>query len=304
MANISDHQQTRLRALQRLVIDIGRQRFDEQYGDLKLTPVVGLICAYEEEANIADVLRRVPKVACGLEVTPLVIVDGGRGRDRACRHGGGGRHLCVPGQPGHGVALRVGYDLCVALGAQYVVTFDADGQNDPVEIPQLLQPLVDDGADFVVASRRLGVDKTADRYRQLGVVFFATLMNLLTGSHLTDTSNGFRALRATMLADVKGRLEQDQYQTAELLVTSLKRGWRVTSDPPCGTSGRRASRKRAGTSSTASVTRQCCSGPGAGSVELLTPSAAAGRGVVTGISLTCFGGCFPTSREAHRAAGW
>ena len=78
MANISDHQQTRLRALQRLVIDIGRQDFDERYGDLRLTPVVGLICAYEEEANIADVLRRVPKVACGLEVTPLVIVDGGQ----------------------------------------------------------------------------------------------------------------------------------------------------------------------------------------------------------------------------------
>ena len=38
----------------------GRKRFDEQYGDLKLTPVVGLICAYEEEANIGDVLRRVP----------------------------------------------------------------------------------------------------------------------------------------------------------------------------------------------------------------------------------------------------
>ena len=65
MANISDHQQTRLRALQRLVIDIGR-RFDEQYGDLKLTPVVGLICAYEEEANIGDVLRRVRSRPVGL----------------------------------------------------------------------------------------------------------------------------------------------------------------------------------------------------------------------------------------------
>jgi len=65
MANISDHQQTRLRALQRLVIDLGRKNFDERHGESQLTPVVGLICAYEEEANIADVLRRVPKVACG-----------------------------------------------------------------------------------------------------------------------------------------------------------------------------------------------------------------------------------------------
>jgi hypothetical protein len=87
---------------------------------------------------------------------------------------------------------------------------------------------VEDAADFVVASRRLGVDTTEDRYRRQGVVFFAWLVNRLTGAHLTDTSNGFRALRASMLSDVAPRLEQDQYQTADLLITALSRGWRVT----------------------------------------------------------------------------
>ena len=56
-------------------------------------------------------------------------------------------------------------------------------------------------------------------------------MNRLTGARLTDTSNGYRALRATMLSDVVGRLEQDQYQTAELLITCLSRGWRVAERP-------------------------------------------------------------------------
>jgi hypothetical protein len=77
MANVSDRQHARLRALQRLVIDLARKDFDERYPGLELTPVVALICAYEEEANIGDVLRLVPKEACGLAVTPLVIVDGG-----------------------------------------------------------------------------------------------------------------------------------------------------------------------------------------------------------------------------------
>jgi hypothetical protein len=95
----------------------------------------------------------------------------------------------------------------------------------------LLQPVVDDAADFVVASRRLGVDETADSYRKAGVVWFSWLMNRLMGSNLTDTSNGFRALRATLLADVVPRLEQDQYQTAELLITALSRGWRVDERP-------------------------------------------------------------------------
>jgi len=80
-----------------------------------------------------------------------------------------GRDLRVPGQPRHGVALRVGYELCLAGGAEYVVTLDADGQNDPAEIPVMLQPLLDDEADFVIASRRLGVDHTEDQLRRAGV---------------------------------------------------------------------------------------------------------------------------------------
>jgi hypothetical protein len=112
-----------------------------------------------------------------------------------------------------------------------VVTLDADGQNDPSEIPQILKPLLADQADFVVASRVLGVDQTSDVVRKVGVRFFSFVMNRMTGANLTDTSTGYRALRVTMLADVIDRLTQEQYQTAELLITCLKRGWRATEVP-------------------------------------------------------------------------
>lgn len=221
-------QRMRLRALQGLVVDLGRQDFERRHADLKLTPVAALVCAYEEEGNIGDVLARMPATACGLEVTPVVVVDGGEDGTAEEARNAGAVTFAFPVNLGHGMALRVGYDLCVRAGAQYVVTLDADGQNDPREMGGLLQPLVDDEADFVVASRRLGTDQSADRYRRAGVVFFAWLMNRLTGSQLTDTSNGYRALRATMLSDLVDRLEQDQYQTSELLITALGRGWRVT----------------------------------------------------------------------------
>jgi glycosyltransferase involved in cell wall biosynthesis len=159
------------------------------------------------------------------------VVDGGEDRTAEVAREHGAVTFTFPVNLGHGVALRVGYDLCVREGAQYVVTLDADGQNDPGELAGMLEPLVGDSADFVVASRRLGVDHTDDSYRRLGVVFFAWLMNRLNGTHLTDTSNGYRAMRAAMLADVMGRLEQDQYQTAELLTTAVRRGWRVTERP-------------------------------------------------------------------------
>ena len=62
----------------RRVIESSRQDFDTRYPDVKLSPVVGLICAYEEEDNIGAVLAAMPAEACGLAVTTLVVVDAWR----------------------------------------------------------------------------------------------------------------------------------------------------------------------------------------------------------------------------------
>ena len=95
----------------------------------------------------------------------------------------------------------------------------------------MLQPLVDDEADFVVASRVLGTDTTTDNTRKAGVRVFSWMLSTIGHTKLTDTSNGYRALRVSMLDDVAYRLVQPQYQTAELLIIAMRRGWRVTERP-------------------------------------------------------------------------
>ena len=99
-------------------------------------------------------------------MSTLVIVDGGSDRTDEVSLEAGAITFVLSENLGHGYALRIGYALCVELGAQYVVTLDADGQNDPAEIPVMLQPLLDDEADFVLASRVLGQDTTTDRVSQ------------------------------------------------------------------------------------------------------------------------------------------
>ena len=215
----------------RRVIEESRREFDQRHPDVKLSPVVGLICAYDEEDNIGAVLAAMPAEACGLAVTTLVVVDGGTDKTDQVAKDSGAVTFVLSENLGHGYALRVGYALCIELGAQYVVTLDADGQNDPGEIPVMLQPLVDDEADFVVASRVLGRDTTTDRFRKAGVRVFSLVMSGMGRTKLTDTSNGYRALRVSMLDDVAHRLVQPQYQTAELLIIAMKRGWRVTERP-------------------------------------------------------------------------
>jgi glycosyltransferase involved in cell wall biosynthesis len=215
----------------RRVIAESRRAFDERYPALHLAPVVGLICAFEEEANIGGVLAAMPTEACGLPITTLVVVDGGADATDKVSLEAGAVTFVLSENLGHGYALRVGYALCIELGAQYVVTLDADGQNDPAEIPVMLQPLVDDEADFVVASRVLGRDTTTDRFRKAGVRVFSWVLSAIGHTKLTDTSNGYRALRVSMLDDIAYRLEQSQYQTAELLILAMRRGWHVTERP-------------------------------------------------------------------------
>jgi glycosyltransferase involved in cell wall biosynthesis len=215
--------------MKRLGTDLARQDFNTRYPGLELAPVLVLIASYYEADNIGPVLKAVPAEIDGLPTSTLVVIDGGDdGTEDICAEHSA-FWVKLPVNLGHGVALRLGYELAISKGAAYVVTLDADGQNDPAEIPGLLEPVVSDELDFVVASRRLGVDHTDDQLRKTGVLVFASVINRLTGQNLTDTSNGFRALRIDVLKDVL--LEQDQYQTAELIISAASRGWRIGERP-------------------------------------------------------------------------
>lgn len=227
-----DLEKRRLGRLRGYAIEQAMQRFNADYPGFKPEKIIASLCAYEEEGNIGDVLAKMPADIDGQPYTTLVVVDGGDDRTaEIARSFEGVRVIEFPVNLGHGVALQVTYRYCIDNNVDFVVTLDSDGQNDPAEIPQVLAPLTKDEADFVVASRVLGEDRTSDLVRKSGVRFFSFVMNRMTGAKLTDTSTGYRALRVTMLADVIDRLTQEQYQTAELLITCLKRGWRSAEVP-------------------------------------------------------------------------
>ncbi|HMK62052.1 MAG TPA: glycosyltransferase family 2 protein [Acidimicrobiales bacterium] len=215
--------------LRQQITELGHQDFLRRHPHAHFGPVVALFASYLEADNIGPLLRRVPADAAGMAVSTLVVVDGGDdGTDKVVADAGA---YCavLPVNMGQGVALRLGYQLAAEHGARYVVTIDADGQDEPGAVPELLAPLVSGEADFVIASRRLGTDETTDPMRRAGAVVFSAVINRLLGQHLTDTSNGLRALRIEVLEDVT--LEQDQYQTAELIISAAARGWRLTEVP-------------------------------------------------------------------------
>jgi glycosyltransferase involved in cell wall biosynthesis len=204
--------------------------FRARHESLKLAPTVAIIAALNEQDSLGVVLDAIPDTACGLAIDTLVIDDGSTdGTGDVVRQREGVHLVRLERNCGHGVALRLGYQLANEYGAQFVVTLDADMQWDPVEIPVVLEPLVQDEADFVIGSRVLGTAETDDSVRHLGVTVFARLVSLLTRTHVTDTSSGFRAMRVEVTQTVPQ--VQVQYQTSELLIGAIYHGYRIAERP-------------------------------------------------------------------------
>jgi glycosyltransferase involved in cell wall biosynthesis len=193
-------------------------------------PVVAVIAALDEEESIGAVIEAIPPEACGLRIDTLVIDDGSTdGTARMVGKYDGVRLARLDRNCGHGVALRLGYLLAARHGARFVVTLDADMQWDPREIPTVLEPLAADEADFVIGSRVLGRAETDDALRHAGVTVFARLVSALTGTSVTDTSSGFRAMKAELTQQVPQ--VQVQYQTSELLIGAIYAGYRIAERP-------------------------------------------------------------------------
>jgi len=181
-----------------------------------------LIPAYNEAENIGVVLDQMPKEVCGVATEVLVVDDGSRDGtgDVAAEHGAPvARHVT---NRGGGAALRTGYRLMVESGALIVVTLDADGQHLPSEMPRLVEPVLSGEVDVAHGSRVLGHADRNTRARELGIVFFNRLVSFITRTHVTDCSNGYRAVRTTVLPQLV--LRQEQFHTSEFMIEAIKRG--------------------------------------------------------------------------------
>lgn len=203
-------------------------RFRETYGHPRLGPVVIVIAAYNEAQGLPRVLQRLPDRLGGL-ATDVVVVDDGSSDGTAELAGEHAYAVACPRNRGQGAALRLGYRIAREHGAAYILTTDADGQYGEDDFAAVLQPILDDRADWVTGSRVLGRSETHDRVRRTGTYVFAWLASLLTGTRVTDTSFGLRAMRAEVTAAVT--LNQPQYQSSELMLGVISHGFRVVEVP-------------------------------------------------------------------------
>ena len=185
--------------------------------------------AYNEAENLPVVLAAAPREVHGLKVRVVVCDDGSTDgtREVALHHGAYVVRSDI--NLGGGQALKAGFLLAQRVGIPLVVTLDADGQHRWEDLPRVVGPLVQGGAEVVVGSRFLGSSEGAELIRALGLRFFNQVLTLLTGQVVTDCSSGYRGLRVSSLQ--KLHLIQARHHTAELLIEAHHHHLKVVEVP-------------------------------------------------------------------------
>ena len=144
--------------------------------------------------NEAEVAAAVTRGVRAVHRHVVVVDDCSSDGTAAVAHSAGAVVLRHPINLGQGAALQTGIDYALAHGADYVVTFDADGQHRVEDIGVLLDVQRKTGADVVVGSRFLGTAENIPLMRRTLLKLAILFTRITSGAKLTDAHNGLRLL--------------------------------------------------------------------------------------------------------------
>ncbi|MGH2701864.1 MAG: glycosyltransferase family 2 protein [Actinomycetota bacterium] len=213
---------------------LAARKFAEEFGPDRnpagTQKLAVVIPALNEESSLPDVLASIPRSVHGLAVECIVVSDGSIDATEDAARLQGALVVRRDLRRGQGAAVALGYRIGLLRGAAVVATLDADGQYDPLELPQLVKPILDGEADVVHGSRILGKYESPIKGRQQGVRLFAWLTTKLARSPITDPASGFRAFSPEALKVLEFR--ENQFHASEVTVAASKRDLRVR-EVPC-----------------------------------------------------------------------
>lgn len=194
--------------------------------------VLALAPVFNEAGKVEAVVERA--LRSGVDEV-LVVDDGSTDESARIAQRLGATVVELGATLGVGAAIRAGYEYAMDNGYDIAVVMAGNNKDWPEEIPTLIAPIVSGDADLVQGSRWLVDDPQwgdMPRYRKLATRIHPVLFSIISGQRMTDTTNGFRAIRVDVLRDAQMNLKQpwlDEYELeVYLLYKAIKLGYRVT----------------------------------------------------------------------------
>jgi glycosyltransferase involved in cell wall biosynthesis len=163
-----------------------------------------VVPAWNEAENLVELLPRIRESVLGLGAeNRIIVIDDGSRDDTAevVRRQSADGVISLITQPrnlGKAAALKVGFNAALAQGADVVAMMDADGQDDPDELPRLLDRLKE-GAGLVTGARLERNDRFIKRNTSK---VYNWVTGRLSGAPGRDFNSGFKVMRADVAAAV------------------------------------------------------------------------------------------------------
>jgi len=197
-------------------------------GDQK---VLLVIPAHNEHGRVGNIIRAAKHI---LPSAKILVVNDCSSDDTGAESAEAGAdvvtHLI---NLGYGAALETGYLYALKYGYEFIVQMDGDGQHLPDEVPQILAPVLDGGADIAIGSRYLSSMSTykTSFVRKAGQKIFGMILSLITGYKITDPTSGFQCLnRKAFELFSRGQFPHD-FPDADVLLMAHYAGFRVKEVP-------------------------------------------------------------------------
>jgi glycosyltransferase involved in cell wall biosynthesis len=162
-----------------------------------------VIPTLNEEAGIGLVLDGINKVMQKSNHT-VIVVDG-HSEDQSIQIAKErGASVISQREHGYGDALITGFKCaCKELNADIIVMMDADGTYDPLDIPKLLNPILENCADLVMGNRFSGMKQGSMTFiNRIGNKILSWVTRKSLNIKISDTQCGLRALRTELVEHI------------------------------------------------------------------------------------------------------
>ena len=183
--------------------------------------------AYNEEKNIASIITKLEKISD----TIIVCNDGSSDLTGKIASKMGAVTINHEKNLGYGAAIHSLFLKAKDLDVDVLVTFDADGQHDVLDIQKVIDPIVEKKADLVIGSRFL--DSSQDNipsYRKTGIQIITKLTNTSLKEKIKDSQSGFRAYSKEVLSKITPS-DRGMGVSSEILIKASNNDFRITEIP-------------------------------------------------------------------------
>jgi len=189
--------------------------------------VTVVIPALNEARTIPEIIEKTRAYT-----TDILVVDGHSPDGTADIARSMGARIFFDHGKGKGEAIR---SVIPHLDREIAVFIDADGSHDPDDIPALVRPILAGEADHVSGSRLIGGSSELhggfdECFRLMGSSLITACINHRFHVCLSESQNGFRAIRTAVLRDLDLQ-ENITTLEQEMIIKTLKKGYRMAEVP-------------------------------------------------------------------------